>query len=147
MSFVFSHVYNIDVLDDQRDVIKLQEQHLLSLDHEIKAHLLTIQQQKVQLSNAERARDRNASTSHLQLGKADAVQLELELNIKQYNDLKESFDALQIKYTHLQQQYDSLQSERNNLHQELTTTLADREIVREKLRVNRKTSSKKKKDI
>lgn len=123
------------MLDDQRDVIKLQEQHLLSLDSEIKGHSLTIRQQTILLSNAERERDRNATTSHTQTGKADTVQLEFELKTKQYADLKESFEMLQVKFSHLQQQYDFLMSERNVLQRDLDATLADREIVREKLRV------------
>lgn len=109
---------------------------MLTFDKEIKAHLATIQQLKVHLSNVERERDRNVTTTHTQLGKADTIQMELDLKIKQYADLKECLDALQVKYTHLNQQYDTSQSERNALQQELTTILADREVVREKLRVN-----------
>lgn len=131
----FNLLHFPDVLDDQRDVIKLQEQHLMSLDNEIKGHLLTIQQQKNLLANMERERDRNATTSHTQSSKADTVQLKLDLNMKQYADLKESFEALQVKLSHLQQQYESLTSERNALQRDLDETLADRDVVREKLRV------------
>lgn len=125
-------------MDDQRDVIKLQEQHLQSLDNEIKGHLLTIQQQKNLLANAEKERDRNATSSNTQAGKADAVQLELELKVKLYVDLKESHETLLVKQSHLQQQFDALTSERNGLQKELDATVADREVVREKLRVNDK---------
>lgn len=137
-SFVvdFSSLFHcLDVLDDQRDIIKLQEQHLLSIDKENKENAAIMRQQRIQILKAEQERDRNATTTHTQLGKADAIQWKLDLNIKQYGDLKECYDSLEVKYTHLQHQYDTLQSDRNAVLQELTSILADREVVREKLRV------------
>lgn len=129
-------------MDDQRDVIKLQEQHLQSLENENKMHLATIQQLKTTVVNAERERDRNVSDSHFTTEKLDAKQSELDLKIRQVAELKEDNDAMQKKLCYVQQQYDSTVSERKALQKELNAIVEDRNVVREKLRVQKKITYK-----
>lgn len=125
----------VGVLDDQRDVIKLQEQHRQSLENEIKIHLTTIQRQTKALNTAKRERDKNATDSQVNAGKCDATQSELELKTKTIADLTEQLNEIRIKLTHVQQQFDSLSAERNSLQKSLNEIIEDRNVVREKLRV------------
>lgn len=116
-------------------MIKLQEQHSISLDKEIKNQLIIIEQQKNLLTNMGRQRDRTVNTSHTQSSRADKAQLKLDFCLKQYADMKEACGILQSKLSHLKQQYESLMSEHRVLQHDLDGSFVDRDIVQNKLQV------------
>lgn len=122
-------------MDDQRDVIKLQEQHVQSLVNEIKTNLITIAQLKKTVVNVEKERDRNVCDSQITTEKMTAIKSELELKMKSIANLTEQLEETQTKLTHLQQQFDTLNAERNVLQRNHDGLLDDRNNVRDKLRV------------
>lgn len=84
----------------------------------------------------ERARDRNVSESQATTMRIDALHSELELKMKEIANLMGQLNEARTKYTHMQQQFLALSAERDTLAKTLETISADRDCVRQKLRVS-----------
>lgn len=128
---------NAEILMDQCDVIKLQDQHRQSLESELKTLNVTIEQLKKSFGDVKRERDRNATNSQVNAGKIDATQSELAIKAKIIAELTWELEEMRTKLTHTQQQYDSLAAERNALQKNLDAITDDRNEVRDKLRVKK----------
>lgn len=124
-----------EILDDQRDVIKLQDQHRQSLESELKTLSATIEQQRKSLNDVKRERDRNATNSQVNAGRIDATQSELAIKTKEIAEVTWELEEIRTKLTHTQQQYDTLMAERNALQKSLDAITDDRNETRDKLRV------------
>lgn len=122
-------------MDDQRDVIKLQDQHRQSLESELKTLSATIEQQRKSLNDVKRERDRNATNSQVNAGRIDATQSELAMKTKEIAEVTWELEEIRTKLTHTQQQYDTLMAERNALQKSLDAITDDRNETRDKLRV------------
>lgn len=128
-------IHFIGMLDNQRDVIKLQEQHQQSLENEIKTLTDSLQQHKKSLNDMKRERDRNATHSQVNANKISATQSELSIKTKLIADLTWELDEMRTKLSHVQQQLDTVIAERIALEKSLETITDDRNEVRDKLRV------------
>lgn len=125
----------VGILDDQRDVIKLQEHHVQSLENEIKIHLITIQQLKKTLYYVEKERDRNLTESQAINEKINTLKFEIELKTKSIAILTEKTEESQVKLIHLQQQFDAVTAEKNALQKSFDSLTEHMNVVRDKLRV------------
>lgn len=91
--------------------------------------------QKV-LSATERERDRNVGETQAHASKIDATQSELALRMKDIANVMGQLNEARTKFSHMQQQFHASAAERETLQKALETISADRDSVRQKLRVS-----------
>lgn len=88
------------------------------------------------LHATERERDRNVGESQANAVKIDFAQSELELRQKEIANVMGQLNEARTKFSHQQQQFLALAAERDTLRKSLETVSADRDCVRQKLRVS-----------
>lgn len=128
--------YILEIVNEQRDTIKLMEKNQNVLESEIKNHLVTIQRQSKALAEAERVRDRIYCDSQVNALKVDEVQNEHDFATKEYANIMLKLTETETRLKHTKQKQEMLTAERNTLQKSLETITDDRNVVRDKLRVN-----------
>lgn len=118
-------------------MVKQLKLHQKKLESEIKTNSITIQQLQKVLSATERERDRNVTESQANAVKIDFTQSELELRMKEIASVMGQLNETRTKFSHMQQQFLALSAERDALQKAMETVGADRDCVRQKLRVSR----------
>lgn len=121
---------------EQHNMLKQLKLHLKKLDDELRTNAITIQQLQKVLSATERERDRNVIESQANTVKIDFTHSELELKIKEIANTMGQLNESRTKFSHMQQQFFALSAERDTLQKSLETVSADRDCVRQKLRVS-----------
>lgn len=124
-------------INEQQNIVKQQKLHQKKLESELRANAITIQQLHKALSATERERDRNVSDTQAHATKLDFTQSELELRIKEIANVTGQLNEARTKFSHMQQQFLALSAERDTLQKSLEGVSADRDCVRQKLRVSR----------
>lgn len=118
-------------------MVKQLKLHQTKLESELRTKSITIQQLQKVLSGTERERDRSVTESQANAVKIDFTQSELELRTKEIANLVGQLNEARTKFSHTQQQFLALSAERDTLQKSLQTVGADRDCVRQKLRVSR----------
>lgn len=88
------------------------------------------------LHATERERDRNVVESNANAVKIDFAHSELELRQKDIANVMAQLNEARTKFSHQQQQFLAVAAERDALQKSLESVVADRDCVRQKLRVS-----------
>lgn len=123
------------IIGEQAEVIMLHEQHLKTLETEIKQHLETEQKQRSIIAKLEKERDKNAEEAQVLSDKVEQCQDDLLFKMNQIAQLNETIDEQKMKLAQVQQQFEAARSERNAFQRDLQATIEDRDDIRERLRV------------
>lgn len=123
------------IIGEQAEVIMLHEQHLKTLETEIKQHQETEQKQRSMIAKVEKERDKNAEEAQVLSDKVEQCQDDLLFKMNQIAQLNETIDEQKMKLAQVQQQFEAARSERNVFQRELQATVEDRDDIRERLRV------------
>lgn len=134
---VFLLAARTGTINEQHNMVKQLKLHQKKLESEIRTNSITIQQLQKLLSTMERERDRNVTESQANAVKIDFTQSELELRTKEIANVMGQLNEARTKFSHTQQQFLALSAERDSLQKALETVGADRDCVRQKLRVSR----------
>lgn len=125
-----------EIVENQLSIIKLKELECQSLENQIKTLTGTVEQHEKNLNNLKRERDRNVNNSQSKTTQMDAVQSELAAKMRTIVDLTWELNEYRTKLTYVQQQLDNLMAEKTALQKNCDAITDDRNVVREKLRVN-----------
>lgn len=123
------------IIGEQAEVIMLHEQHLKTLETEIKQHLETEQKQRSIIAKVEKERDKHAEEAQVLSDKVEQCQDDLLFKMNQIAQLNETIDEQKMKLAQVQQQFEAARSERNVFQRDLQATVEDRDDIRERLRV------------
>lgn len=123
-------------INDQADQIILHEQHIKTMENEIKSHIIGLQKVKSLMAKVEKERDKNAEESQILADKVEQLTEEIVLKQNQIVELKDNLMEYQTKLVQVQLLYDTARSERNTFQRDLQTCVEDREDIKERLRVS-----------
>lgn len=125
----------IRINEERAEIILLHEQHIKTLETEIKQHLETEQKQRSMIAKVEKERDKNAEEAQVLSDKVEQCQDDLLFKMNQIAQLNETIDEQKMKLAQVQQQFEAARSERNAFQRDLQSTVEDRDDIRERLRV------------
>lgn len=123
------------MIGEQAEVMMLHEQHIKTLETEIKQHLETEQKQRSIIAKLEKERDKNAEEAQVLSDKVEQCQDDLLFKMNQIAQLNETIDEQKMKLIQVQQQFEAARSERNIFQRDLQATVEDRDDIRDRLRV------------
>lgn len=123
------------IIGDQAEVITLHQQHLKTLESEIKLHLEKEQQQCSAIKKLESEKAKKDEEAQVLSDKVEQCQDDLLFKMNQIGQLNETIDEQKMKLAQVQQQFETARSERNALQRDLQATVEDRDDIRGRLRV------------
>lgn len=134
-------------INDHLETILLHEQHIKTMDNEIKTHLATAQKLRSMMAKVEMERNRNAEEAQILADKVEQVNEDLALKMNHIVELKERITELQTKVVQVQQLFETARSERNAFQRDLQACVEERDDLKERLRIASRQVEQLKEDI